>query len=68
MIGASMVCGTEVDTDFLTDVATALTPGKYAVVADVDEDWVTPVDTRMEAVGGVVFRRSFVLIPSAVLA
>jgi hypothetical protein len=52
----------------LTDVATALTPGKYAVVADVDEDWVTPVDTRMEAVGGVVFRRSFVLIPSAVLA
>jgi hypothetical protein len=22
----------------------------------VDEDWVTPVDTRMEAVGGVVFR------------
>jgi hypothetical protein len=63
-----MVCGTEVDTDFLADVATALTPGKYAVVADVDEDWVTPVDTRMEAVGGVVFRRSFVLIPSAVLA
>ena len=54
MIRASMVCGTEVDTDFLTDVATALTPGKYAVVADVDEDWVTPVDTRMEAVGGVV--------------
>jgi uncharacterized membrane protein len=46
----------EVDTDFLTDVSTALTPGKYAVVADVDEDWVTPVDTRMEAVGGVVFR------------
>jgi hypothetical protein len=52
----------------LADVATALTPGKYAVVADVDEDWVTPVDTRMKAVGGPVFRRSFVLIPSAVLA
>ena len=46
----------DVDTDFLTDVSTALTPGKYAVLADVDEEWVTPVDTRMEALGGVVFR------------
>ncbi len=45
-----------VDADFLSDVSTALTAGKYAVVADVDEDWVTPVDTRMEALGGVVFR------------
>jgi uncharacterized membrane protein len=46
----------EVGEDFLTDVSTALTAGKYAVVADVDEEWVTPVDTRMEAIGGVVFR------------
>lgn len=46
----------DVDTDFLTDVSTALTPGKYAVLADLDEEWVTPVDTRMEALGGVVFR------------
>ena len=45
-----------VDTDFLSDVSTALIPGKYAIVADVDEDWVTPVDTRMEPLGGVVFR------------
>ncbi|MGO9993852.1 MAG: DUF1269 domain-containing protein [Steroidobacteraceae bacterium] len=62
-IGAGALAGlvgdlynSEVDTDFLTNVSTALTPGKYAVVADVDEDWVTPVDTRMEALGGVVFR------------
>lgn len=47
-----------VDTDFLSDVSTALLPGKCAVVADVDEDWVTPVDTRMEALGGVVYRTS----------
>ena len=46
----------EVDADFLSDVSTALIPGKYAVLADVDEEWVTPVDTRMEALGGVVFR------------
>jgi uncharacterized membrane protein len=45
-----------VNTDFLSDVSAALTPGKCAVVADVSEEWVTPVDTRMEAVGGVVFR------------
>jgi hypothetical protein len=31
-------------------------PGKCPVVADVSEEWVTPVDTRMEALGGVVFR------------
>ena len=45
-----------VDTDFLSDVSSALIPGKCAVVADVEEDWVTPVDTRMEAIGGVVYR------------
>ncbi len=47
-----------VDEDFLDDVSAALTPGKYAVVADVSEEWVTPVDTRMESLGGVVFRRA----------
>ena len=47
-----------VDADFLSDVSAALVPGKYAVVADVSEEWVTPVDTRMEALDGVVFRRA----------
>jgi uncharacterized membrane protein/ElaB/YqjD/DUF883 family membrane-anchored ribosome-binding protein len=47
-----------VGSDFLADVAEALTPGKVAVVAEVDEEWTTPVDTRMEALGGVVLRRS----------
>jgi hypothetical protein len=45
-----------VNTDFGADVAVALTPGKYAVVADVSEEWVTPVDLAMETAGGVVFR------------
>lgn len=27
-------------------------------MADVDEEWVTPVDSRMEPLGGVVFRRA----------
>ena len=44
--------------DFLAEVSQNLTAGKVAVVADVDEEWVTPLDTRMEALGGVVFRRA----------
>lgn len=45
-----------INADFLDDVSAKLTPGKWAVVADVDEEWVTPVDTRMEALGGSVYR------------
>jgi len=44
--------------DFLTEVSQNLTPGKVAVVADADEEWVMPLDTRMEALGGGVFRRA----------
>ena len=36
----------------------SLAPNKVAVVAEVDEAWTTPVDTRMEALGGTVFRRA----------
>jgi uncharacterized membrane protein len=45
-----------VNADFLDDASAILAPGKYAVVADISEEWVTPVDTRMESLGGVVFR------------
>jgi uncharacterized membrane protein len=44
--------------DFLDEVGRQLTPGKVAVVAEVWEEWVTPLDTRMEAVGGIVLRRT----------
>ena len=43
--------------DFLYEVGQSLQPGKAAVVAEVWEEWVLPVDTRMEALGGVAFRR-----------
>ena len=46
-----------VEEDFLTEVSTELTASKCALLAEVDEDWVTPVDTRMEALGGVVRRK-----------
>jgi uncharacterized membrane protein len=44
--------------DFIAEVSLYLSPGKTAVVAEIDEEWVTPLDTRMEALGGVVFRRA----------
>lgn len=44
--------------DYIDDVTRALTPNKFAVVAQVDEEWITPVDTRMEALGGTVYRRA----------
>jgi len=44
--------------DFIDDVAKSLTSSKVAVVAEVSEEWTTPVDTRMEAIGGTVFRRA----------
>ena len=46
-----------VDADFLDEVSVALTPGESAVVAEVDEAWVAPVDTRLGEQGGLVFRR-----------
>jgi len=45
-----------VNAEFLDDVSARLTPGKWAIVAEISEEWVTPVDTRMEALGGTVFR------------
>ena len=44
--------------DFIDDVTKELLPGKFAVVAEVQEDWTTPVDVRMEAIDGTVFRRA----------
>jgi uncharacterized membrane protein len=47
-----------VDAEFIDDVAAILTPGKCAVIADVSEEWITPVDTQMEALGGEVLRQA----------
>ena len=55
MVGDLYVAG--LDTDFVADVSAKLTRGKAALLADISEEWVTPVDTRMEALGGFVFRK-----------
>ena len=44
--------------DFLAEVSQNLTPGKVALLADASEEWVTPLDARMDALGGVVLRRA----------
>jgi uncharacterized membrane protein len=46
-----------VDMTFLDDVSKALTAGKFAVLAEIGETWTTPVDTRLQRIGGQVFRR-----------
>ena len=56
--GAFDLHNARIGDDYLDDVTKALTPNKVAVVAQVDEDWTTPVDTRMEALGGTVYRRA----------
>jgi uncharacterized membrane protein len=56
--GAVDLNNARIGEDFIDDVTKALTANKVAVVAEIDEDWTTPVDTRMEAIGGTVFRRA----------
>jgi uncharacterized membrane protein len=45
-----------VSEDFINEVSQSLTPGKTAVVADIEEFWTAPLDARMETLGGVVLR------------
>jgi len=47
-----------VNGEFLDDVSKKLTSGKWAVVADISEDWETPLDTRMSTIGGTIYRTS----------
>jgi uncharacterized membrane protein len=44
--------------DFVEEAEAFLKPGKVALVAEVEEDWIIPVDSAMAAVGGVVIRRA----------
>jgi hypothetical protein len=57
--GAFDVSNAGIGEDFIDDVSKVLLPNRVAVIAEIDEDWTTPVDTRMEAIGGTVFRRAF---------
>ena len=47
----------DINSTFADDVSAALSKGKTAVVCEIDETWTIPVDTKMQALGGLVFRR-----------
>lgn len=51
------VSADDINTTFVEEVAQALTKGKTAVIAEIDEAWPVPIDTRLEALDAVVFRR-----------
>jgi len=59
-LGGSLVdlASIGIGADFLDEVAQSLGPQKAAIVAEVEEQWVIPVESRMEDLGGKVFRRS----------
>ena len=57
-----------VDGEFVEDAGARLEPGKAAVIAEIDEQWQVPLDTRMEALGGNVVRRTQMQIEDAYLA
>ena len=44
--------------DFIEEATQRLQPGKVALVAEIEEEWVIPVDSALEAVGGQVLRRT----------
>jgi uncharacterized membrane protein len=56
-----------VDRDFVEDAGARLEPGKAAVIAEIDEQWQVPLDTRMEALGGKLVRRTQTQIEDAYL-
>jgi len=56
--GLSDLYSAGVSADFGQEASTKLTPGKFAVVADISEEWVTPLDTEMEKLGGTTVLRA----------
>lgn len=46
----------DVSEEFLAAVERELAPGKFAVIAEIDEEWVVPLDSRMEKLGTKVVR------------
>jgi len=47
-----------VGADFVDEVSKRLKPAKAAVVAEIEEQWIVPLDDRMDKLGGAIYRRS----------
>jgi len=59
LIGAAFDLTEEgVEQDFVEDAGAGLEAGKAALIAEIDEQWQVPLDTRMEALGGKLLRQT----------
>lgn len=47
-----------ITTDFIQAIEHELASGKIGIIAEIDEEWVTPIDIRMEPLGATVFRQA----------
>jgi uncharacterized membrane protein len=54
-----------IGSDFLDEVSGTLGPGHAAVAAEIDEGWETPLNSRMEALGGRILRRNSIQVEDA---
>jgi uncharacterized membrane protein len=64
--GAADLYNALVGEDFIDDVTKALSPNRAAVVAEIEEDSTDPVDSRMQGLGGIVFRRALSEVKHAI--
>jgi uncharacterized membrane protein len=46
-----------IDAEFIDDVSEAMKPNTVAVLADIEEEWMIPLDTKMIDSNGIVYRR-----------
>jgi len=56
-----------IDRDFVEDAGARLAPGRAALIAEIDEQWQVPLDTRMEALQGTLLRQTPTQIEDAYL-
>ncbi len=42
--------------NFVEKIAAELSAGKVALLGEIEEDWITPLDTRLETIGCVLIR------------
>jgi uncharacterized membrane protein len=52
-------------TEFLQTIQKELAAGKTGIIAEIDEEWESPIDLRMAALGGTVFRQARVQVDDA---
>jgi uncharacterized membrane protein len=66
MVGAAFdLTRAGVAREFVEDAGARLEPGKVGLIAEIDEDWQVPLDTRMEALGGHLLRQTKLQIEDA---